>query len=75
MDLPRLPETGRQPVFEEAEEGLDRRQPGVAGAGGTAARGFEVVQERQNGGGPEVLELEALTLCRSAANRTSSWKL
>ncbi len=53
------PAVAKQPVFEEAEEGPGRRQPGVLRAGRAAARGFEIVQKRQNGGYPQMVETEA----------------
>ena len=42
----------------EPEERVDRRQPGVAGAGAVAALVFEVVEERGDQRRVEVLELE-----------------
>jgi hypothetical protein len=44
---------------DEAEEGMKRREAGVATAGGIAAFALEVIEELAEEGGLEVGELEA----------------
>ncbi len=55
----------------EAEQRVDRGQPGVAGAGAVAALVFEVVQERADQRRVEVGDVElARAACRCAGRRS-----
>ena len=73
-----LIEAGRQAVFQEAEERLDGRQPGVARSCCVAARLLEMFQEREDHRHVQMLDFQLAGLrpeAAVAAKVTSSWKL
>jgi hypothetical protein len=56
QDAADLLQSCRLPVFEEAEEGLDRRQPDIACDGRILARILEVLEEGADEAGIELLQ-------------------
>ena len=58
MDPTRLVEAGRHPVFQEAEERVDRSEPGIAGSRRVAALLLQMLQECQDQRRIEPLDLD-----------------
>jgi hypothetical protein len=75
QDAANLLQSCRLPVFEEVEEGLDRRQPDVARDGRILARILEVLEEGADEAGIDNVSSDGRTFSLSAANTKSSWKL
>jgi hypothetical protein len=58
MDATRLVEAGRHPVLQEAEEGVDRCEPGIARPYRVAALLLQMLQEGQDQRGVKPLDLD-----------------
>src|ERR1019366_3624250 len=67
----RLIQAGHQPVFQEAEKRVDRRQPGVASSGCVAPVAFDVLKKSQDHRHIELFDfdlkrLDMQSVCREA---------
>jgi hypothetical protein len=75
MDLAGLVEAGREPVFQEAEERVDRGEPGIAGAGGVFPVSLKMCEKGEHKWSINLFHLELAGLDTKTARSEADQQL